>query len=214
MAARSKAILKWLTKFVEPLPIVTFLLFAATGALYLATRDLVHDAERTAEKQLRAWVVPTGAKIDGAIELGVPLRFKVTFENAGKEVALDTVHSWGVSETFDVPGDAAGIPYIDPSKVNWPRIAGCDNPMFSSADAGRSIYPGAKYEDIRYVFSSGPTKEFINKKASFFVVGWFTYRTADKIHCSPYCLYWQPHRDRPIEQSTFEFCPKGGGPAN
>ncbi|SHN83120.1 hypothetical protein [Bradyrhizobium erythrophlei] len=46
----------WIQRFGEPLTVVTLLLFGATVGLYIATRDLVHDAENTAERQLRAYV--------------------------------------------------------------------------------------------------------------------------------------------------------------
>lgn len=46
------------------LVLVTFLLFIATAGLYYATRDLVQNAEKTAEQQLRAYV---GLKRDNII---------------------------------------------------------------------------------------------------------------------------------------------------
>lgn len=56
----------WVQKLREPLTVVTLLLFFATLGLYLSTRDLVHDAEKTAERQLRAYVL---VKTDGALML-------------------------------------------------------------------------------------------------------------------------------------------------
>jgi hypothetical protein len=48
-------------RFAFFLVVVTFLLFLATAGLYCATRDLVKDAEDTAERQLRAYVLPEKA---------------------------------------------------------------------------------------------------------------------------------------------------------
>lgn len=49
------------------LVLVTFLLFIATVGLYCATRDLVHDAKETSERQLRAYVgiiTDTGLRVN------------------------------------------------------------------------------------------------------------------------------------------------------
>jgi hypothetical protein len=46
----------WIKNFGEPLTVVTLLLFGATVALYIATRDLITDTEHTAERQLRAYI--------------------------------------------------------------------------------------------------------------------------------------------------------------
>ena len=184
-----------------------------TLVLAIITFFALRETRKALVASQRAWIVPTGAKIDGAIELNVPFRFKITFENVGREVALNTIHIWGASKPFDIPGDAAGIPYVDPAKVNWPPAIECptDSRPFG---AGRSIYPGGKYEDIRYVFGSGPSPEFLITKAGFWVAGCFIYESFGVTRRSPYCLYFQPHRDRPIEHSTFEFCPVASGPAD
>jgi hypothetical protein len=194
---------------------LTFLAAAAaaffSGRLAYLTTNLVHDSAKNLEAGTRAWIVPTGARIDGAVELKTPLRIKVAFENIGKEVALDVIHVWGKSAEFDVPLDAAGTPYIDPAKVNWPRVIECGG---NRPGTGRSIYPSGKYEDIRYIFGGGPSQRFLEKRESFWMIGCFAYRTFGKVRQSPYCLYWQPRRDKPIQESSFEFCPIGGGTAN
>jgi hypothetical protein len=52
----------WLKKFSDPIIVVTLLLFGATLWLCIVTRDLVKDAEKTAERQLRAYLsINTGS---------------------------------------------------------------------------------------------------------------------------------------------------------
>ncbi len=50
------AIVNWLKRFVEPITVVTILLFVATWALYGATRNLVDDARVDSQIKLRAYV--------------------------------------------------------------------------------------------------------------------------------------------------------------
>src|SRR5262249_19186353 len=107
----------------------------------------------------------------------------------------------------------AGIPFVDPNLIRWPAGISCDANLSNPA-VGRTAYPGGKYEDITYMFGNGAAETFFNKKQSFYIAGCFIYKTFKNLHRSPYCLYFQPHRDRKIEDATFEFCPQGGGIAD
>jgi hypothetical protein len=49
----------WFKKLAEPLTVVTALLFFSTAWLAWKTHELVNDAEHTAERQLRAYVIIT-----------------------------------------------------------------------------------------------------------------------------------------------------------
>lgn len=81
-----------LAKFTGWLVFVTGLLFIATVGLYWATRDLVHDAEKTAERQLRAYLSVTGVIITN-LEIGKRPVAQITLNNAGQTPA-NHVHRW------------------------------------------------------------------------------------------------------------------------
>jgi hypothetical protein len=86
---------KWVQKFGEPLTVVTLLLFGATVALYLATRDLVHDAQHNAERQLRAYIFPQELTVTG-VELGKRPTAYMVVKNTGLTPATDVIAWAGV----------------------------------------------------------------------------------------------------------------------
>jgi hypothetical protein len=91
IAQYSRCIWEWVTKFSEPLTVVTLLLFGATVALYFATRDLVHDAQHTSERQLRAYICIIGVqKVSDPYRTGT-MAARITIKNCGQTPAYDFV---------------------------------------------------------------------------------------------------------------------------
>lgn len=183
-----------------------------TGWLAVLTKNLAHDSSRQLIAATRAWIVPTGAKLDGKILLDHNQRVKILFENVGKEAAWDLAHFRGPGPLFDVIIDGKQMPYVDVQTVPWPNNPFCNlNPL--QVTNRRTVYPTSKNEDITYVFNSPYVpQDFIDKKKSFTVIGCFLYRTPiepDKIRHSPYCFYFQPKREGAIDDGTFEVCPSG-----
>lgn len=102
IAAVFCSICAWIVEFFKPANVVVILLFIATLALYCVTRDLVNDAQKTAERQLRAYVLPSEVNVtlkDATFTVGV------VFKNTGQTPAYDIV----ASIDFDV---------VDESKIN------------------------------------------------------------------------------------------------
>ena len=99
--SKKRMVQKWLAKFVEPLTVVTLLLFGATTALYWATRNLVHDAAQTAQQEMRAYVYltitakkfPSELKDETGKIIQKPDRYGITLNliNAGKTWAQNLV---------------------------------------------------------------------------------------------------------------------------
>ena len=169
----------------------------------------------TLQADQRAWIAPTGAELDGALIEGSPIRLRILYENSGREPALDTVHRYGWTGPQPIEIDGAGIPFIDIHKVEWPQINPCQTqPLQNEVETGRPIYAPGKYGDIRYVFGDGISQELLNKRQTFFVLGCFTYKAFLRTRHSPYCFFFQPNRDRSIEESTFEHCLVSFGDAN
>jgi uncharacterized protein len=79
---------EWLKRFREPAIVVTLLLFGATLALYVATRELVVGAEDTAKKQLRAYVFIDKASV---VLDGRTFKTKVDLKNYGQTPAYDVL---------------------------------------------------------------------------------------------------------------------------
>lgn len=184
-------------------------ILAVVGALAL------RETKKALEHSQRAWVVPTGAKIDGPVEVGKVLRLKVLFENVGKEPAINMIHGW-TWRTINISPNAHGEPYLDRDNVAWPRLDADACKVSVAERDGRPIYPTGRYEDIRYTFTGGEAgqipQSLLDRKTTIVVFGCFKYEAFGKERLSPYCLYFQPHRTRPIESWTFEFCPYGDKP--
>lgn len=188
-----------------------------TGWMASRTSDLASNSNEELISATRAWVVPTGARLDGDVTLNKNLRIKILFENVGKEAAWDVVDRRAQGPLFDVIIDANQMPYIDVNTNPWPINTSCNvNPLqFSNR---RTIYPSSINEDITYVFT-GPSvsQDFVDKKKSFTVIGCLVYRTPiqpHKVRHSPYCFYFQPKREGTINAGTFEFCPSGSANAD
>jgi hypothetical protein len=97
-----------------------------TGWLAWRTNDLARDSSEQLISATRAWIVPTGAKLDGKILLDHNQRVKIAFENVGKEAAWDMAHFRGQGPLFDVVIDARQMPYIDVQTTPWPVNTLCN----------------------------------------------------------------------------------------
>ena len=171
------------------------------------------------QQENRAWIAPTRAVLDGDLRLDSPIILRVHFKNTGRQPALDMVHLWRHSILFEVMPDAANIPYIEPDKIEWPSFSPCDAEARLGSAIGRPIHAsGQEYGDLRYAFGSGIPSELLEKRATFLVLGCFTYETSGLFgrrseRKSSYCFYFQPYRDRDTQESTFEPCVRTPGTA-
>jgi len=86
---------RWLGGFNEPLTIVTLLLFLATLGLYQATRDLVHDADHNARRQLRAYVNVTQSELE-MLGPEKPGKITVWIKNSGQTPAYKLQYSMNI----------------------------------------------------------------------------------------------------------------------
>lgn len=203
-----------ISKLIRKLPfnanqVMALFTIALAGISYCGLRD----AQQAFIASTRAWIVPLGVRFDGEPKAGLNVRLKIAYENIGKEPAINVIHiaNW-TGKTFPVTVDALGMPYIDTPNTHWPPHFSCES--FSNASKNtRAIYPGTKYEDIRYIFNGPPLPQtVVDGRESFLVYGCFVYSTFGKERSSPYCYYLQPKRGEPIVKWTFEACP--GGTAN
>jgi hypothetical protein len=76
-----RVILDWIKR--EPGTVAAFLLFAATVALVCVTRSLVNDTEKTAERQLRAYIQASPNSVFN-LESGSKLEAYIIISNSGQ----------------------------------------------------------------------------------------------------------------------------------
>lgn len=102
----------------------TGLLFIATWALWLATRQLVRGAERTAVMQLRAYVVITDVSFVIQLDkLSDPLSVRVVLQNVGATPASSLYSSARIA-LIRGTDTSAELPAIEPSAFRSINVIG------------------------------------------------------------------------------------------
>lgn len=184
------------------------------GLALLQTTRLASNSDLTTRAGIRAYIAVTGARFDGVPEAGANQRINILYENVGVQPADDVSHVWDWSGgAFDITPDAKGMPYVSLQTTKWPRLETC--PVLPEQFVNRRpVYPKVINEAPVFVFNTGPDfmpASVVDGRGSFFVFGCFVYRTLSAPRVSPYCLYLQPKRGRPITEAVFEWCPAGSG---
>jgi hypothetical protein len=145
-----------------------WLLIGATLALYVATRQLVIGAEKTAERQLRAYVMIKTVRLEGLKDDGCP-RAIVTIKNSGNTPAKNVTH-WAQMGFSTFP-EMTLFPVRDSSRIMPPGAVapggkiimstGIDKPL--NAPAINAIEKGTHaiyvVGEIRYEDAFGQTRE-------------------------------------------------------
>ena len=164
----------WLKQLREPLTVVTGLLFLATLALYCSTRDLVKGAERTAERQLCAFVFLTGT---GIIEKknGKDILAVAHFKNFGQTPAYN----------MKIYGKMAVGDY--PLRKKLPAL------VFSVDRSSESIGPTDTRDQYQTLTAlpSGEKDAVIAKRSAIYLYGTLFYRDAfGKARCTAYRFFY------------------------
>jgi hypothetical protein len=199
-------------RFVALVALFTALLFFATIALWLSTKDLVLDAQHNTEASNRAWLTTLGVpQLVRPVEEGQSIRFVILFANPGHEPATDinirilnsTVPAFDTeaigNDKYEVPEEkvcegvdpAIGRNMLSPtgaSKAAWNFDSKIGHPPFVADDS-------------------------LVKKTRFYVVnGCAAYHTFEKPRWSWFCYILEPqHQNQitPAAPSTFNV-PFGG----
>jgi hypothetical protein len=154
----------------------------------------------------RAWVSPLSITFDGEIKAGSPLTLWISYENKGKEPAINTVF---FREIDAIPVSRLATPEmlerwksgLTASQELMRELglaidekipkAGCE------ADDPRGIAMGATHPGVLYpVPYVVPTKfinpDFENGLSLLVVKGCFAYKTFKSVHHSWYCFFYSP----------------------
>jgi hypothetical protein len=171
--ASSWAFLYWLGHVLEGygeavIAVFTIVLAFATGLLWKATRDLVHGADATAQRQLRAYVAIGGADI--RLLRADTIHANVTLKNFGQTPGYDLT-TW----TLIRVGAPDAIPYDETSTPKQRSIIGptadfnapSDILTISQRDFG-DIQTGKK---VIFVWGQASYVDTFNKKWTFIFRG-------------------------------------------
>jgi hypothetical protein len=179
----------------------TALLFFATVALWLATRNLVKGAESTARKQLRAYVWVKIVKFDfpqAAVQGTIPNSLIIQMENNGASPAYDVGIwiSWeSVPFKTSLPKDFA---YPQKTYEPPPHVARTDSRLPLAPQRFASNQHTFNSEEISLIADS------TNRRISLYLYGEIAYRdTFGERHRTPFCLRHDP--DAAAGISPFEY---------
>lgn len=142
---------------------VTFLLFLATGALWVATAHLVEGAEDTAERQLRAYVSANPQTVHG---FGSSQRISVDFslQNHGQTPAFEIDHVFGM-----------GV-FANPLPEDF-KFPPANRDVFNKS----ALFPRAdmiSWFNNDRILSSDEVRDIENDTDRFYIWGKITYRDA------------------------------------
>jgi hypothetical protein len=169
-----------------------------------AARQQAETAQRSFESEQRARIAVTEASLGAPIEVGKPFSIFVSFQNVGKEPAVDVNIR---QRTGDAPG-----PNIDlVSGVILPANNTCNG--LEPLEGGNVLYPGVsgyrKGESWRddSVDWNAHIQAILDRKLYAFVNGCAVYKTLGKPHHSAYCFYL--HKSDVDAQWRFSVCQSG-----
>jgi hypothetical protein len=188
------AIWNWLKGFLEPSTFVVLLLFLATLALYKATSDLVHDAQRAAELQLRAWIAPIGIVLTTPVKEGEKIRYTLSYQNTGHSPAEHVTFYGDQTGVTDTPVEQFTLA-PDPTSRGWIGNTTCDPAIRQQLIHNwPAVYPSIQtphtYDLESDVIASA---DIITGVVAKLTQGCFVYNTLTlKQRVSQYCFYLQP----------------------
>jgi hypothetical protein len=144
------------------LAIFTFVLAASTIGLWIATILTLRHSRETAERQLRAYVLPSGAEILNMVVGSTPLA-RVEIKNFGQTPAYDLTHIHGFAF------------------LNWPLDEELPPPKSPIQTSRTFLGPGGTGTGVRpadRIFSAGANDDVINRTMAFYVYGEIIYKDA------------------------------------
>jgi hypothetical protein len=109
----------WIVDLFKVANVIALLLFCATLALYCATRDLVHDADNNARRQLRAHVLYDGISVTPRKPNAAIF---VRFKNSGATPAYEATYWWNI-KAF-TPTEAGRLEFFDTERASLDIGAG------------------------------------------------------------------------------------------
>jgi hypothetical protein len=163
--------------------VFTIILGSATWFLYGATRDLVREAETTAERQLRAYVFVCKSSREGAASPSP--EFRIMVKNFGQTPARNGTY-W-VSSKIDEYSSVAGF--------DRPNDAGSGR--FELAPSDVSTVTGINVEPNKLRVVGDSLAAFRDNKIAFFVFGEINYTDAfSKIRTTKFRLRYTSESER------------------
>lgn len=149
------------------------------------------DSAKTAQDNMianqRAWVGPSNAKSDKAPELDKDTSVIIEYHNTGREPGRETIYDVDAFTATDEEGILATQrinSFVSQCKIKWtPTQATVVFPAAGGLGSGT-------YNLTRQIPASLIDQDVIDGTKNIFVSGCFVYKTAESIHRSSFCYYF------------------------
>jgi hypothetical protein len=196
-------------RFAFLIAIFTGGLFAATGGLWWATKDLVEDARASG----RAWIIPHLLRLEKPLKAGEDASLVLFFGNSGREPAIRAGH---YHEGASLPVDVLFGDVKTSTDRFQKAVEKMDIPDTCELAAENKfngvIYPGSIDGSTNSITIDKKwiTDQVANGSGFLVVKGCFVYETIKSMHKSRYCFFYNGKIAdmRPAEHRNFlQSCP-------
>ena len=153
----------------------------------------------------RAWIAPRLARPEGKPELGKKFKVFAQYQNTGREPALQTIYDatlFPINAEDDQRGLAERkiLEFQNECKLKWtPRQTLTVYPTVSG-------FGSAEYLLTRTIEESDVDQDLVGGVKSAVFSGCFTYKTAEKLHRSSFCFFFNSTKSDP---AGWNFCATG-----
>ena len=184
----------------------TLVLAVATGysAYVLETTD--HTLKETLIASNRAWLAPILAELDGPLEKNQPIKVIVSFQNSGKDPAMNVKNVAEGGVTLSLTPQMAAYsqqfgpapPVAEPCKGLTPQVG------------SPSVYPST-VQGIKALIAQSMIADdaIISGERTFFVHGCAAYESYGETRFSEYCFWLGPRIDPKTGRRIFQSCSGG-----
>lgn len=151
----------------------------------------------------RAWVGPTNASIDGAIQVGKELGINIEYANTGKEPAnnfVPSIDGFTITSEEDTGGKTVQrlFTYFQKCQIEAPSIV-----------AGQVVFPTTGFTRYNYnskIPAESIDQDFIDGKKTLIVQGCFVYVSFSVIRHTYFCFFY---KSNVTKQSNLNICQIG-----
>jgi hypothetical protein len=164
----------------------------AIGTVGVLISTLI-DARKATVEANRAWVAPRSAYLRRAFVLNDHPVFRVTYDNVGRQPALNSEMWWRVN-IVDADLLVRSLKDASLAETAFGRNIACD--QHSAHKGSEVIWPSRKPESYSNAYVGNPTDpiitdEVLDGRAAVVVHGCIFYETFHEVHRSAFCFWFR-----------------------
>jgi hypothetical protein len=160
------------------------------------------NSDKSLTLSQRAWVGPTIARIDGAIEVGKPLKVVISYANSGREPATNFVH---VQNVFTASSEDSSNGILNAKVLG--DFKGCQDAQ--TLRPGQVVFPTTTNSSNNLTISTAANlvdQAVADGEKSVIVDGCFLYKSFEVIRHSYFCFFFTAKQTDP---NGLSYCENG-----